>query len=90
MYYTLNREAVIFSDSDAQNGYRTIVYDQKEDRILEISPPLYHILKAMASLKKVSPGDLERLVATFASDTALTKKAIGDLVRRGIILKHGH
>lgn len=90
MHCALNRDSIIFLDSDAQEGYKTIVYDWKNDKILEISPPLYHILKALDSSRSATEEDLEKWINAFSNpnnrDSA--KKAIADLIEKEIIIKH--
>ena len=88
MYYTLNRDSVIFLDSDAQEGYKTIAYDWKNNKILEISPPLYHVLQALNSSKSLTEEDLEKWICTSSIDYNSIKKAVADLVARDIIIKH--
>lgn len=90
MYYGLNKDSIIFLNSDAQDGYKTIAYDWKNDKILEISPPLYHVIKAIDSSGSVSDKDLETMINTFSSDHDSLKKAIVDLIVREIIIKHEH
>jgi len=87
-YFTLNQDSVIFLDSDAQEGYKTVAYDWKNDKILEISPPLYHILQALDSLGSATEEDLEKWINTFSVNYNFFKKAIADLVAREIIIKH--
>ena len=65
MYFKLNKDSIIFLDSDAQEGYKTIAYDWKNDKILEISPPLYHILKALDSSGSATEEDLENGLTLF-------------------------
>lgn len=90
MYYNLNKGSIIFLDSDAQEGYKTIAYDWKNDKILEISPPLYHLLKTIDSSGSVTEENLEIMFNTFSSDHDSLKKAIDDLIEREIIIKHKH
>lgn len=87
MTYTLNHDSIIFLDSDAQEGYKTIAYDWKNDKILEISPPLYHILRALDSSGSATEEDLEKWIKAFSTNYDLLKKAIADLVEREIIIK---
>lgn len=88
MHYTLNRDSIIFLDSDREEGYKTIAYDWKNDKILEISPPLYHILKALDSSGSATEKDLEKWIDTFSTNHDSVKKAIADLIEREIIIKH--
>ncbi len=88
MRYTLNRDSIIFLDSDVQESYKTIAYDWKNDKILEISSPLYHILKALDFSGSVTEEDLEKWINTFSANYNSLKKAIADLIERGIIKKH--
>lgn len=88
--YELNCDAIIFLRSDAQKGYRTIAYDWKNDKILEISPPLYHLLKKLHSLGQVSEEQLKKLINSFGSEADLLEKAVADLIERGIIIRHEH
>ncbi len=90
MHYILNKDSIIFLDSDAQKGYKTIAYDWKNDKILEISPPLYHILKAMDSSGLMTEEELRKMINTFPSDGNYLMKAIEDLVERGIVIRHEH
>ena len=87
MTYTLNHDSIIFLDSDAQEGYKTIAYDWKNDKILEISPPLYHILRALDSSGSATEEDLEKWISAFSTNYDLLKRAIADLVEREIIIK---
>ena len=88
MYFKLNKDSIIFLDSDAQEGYKTIAYDWKNDKILEISPPLYHILKALDSSGSTTEEDLEKWINTFSANDNSVKKAIADLIEREIINKY--
>ena len=88
MYFKLNKDSIIFLDSDAQEGYKTIAYDWKNDKILEISPPLYHILKALDSSGSATEEDLEKWISTFSANDNSVKKAIADLIEREIINKY--
>ncbi|MGI6776188.1 MAG: hypothetical protein ACOX5S_02810 [Patescibacteria group bacterium] len=88
MYFKLNKDSIIFLDSDAQEGYKTIAYDWKNDKILEISPPLYHILKALDSSGSATEEDLEKWINTFSANDNSVKKAIADLIEREIINKY--
>lgn len=89
MTYTLNHDSIIFLDSDAQEGYKTIAYDWKNGKILEISPPLYHILRALDSSGSATEEDLEKWISAFSADADYdsVKKAIADLIKREIIIK---
>lgn|GEM_PF-2453635 len=89
MNYRLNHDAIIFLDSDAYDGYKTVAYDGKNDKMLEISPPLYFILKALESAGPVTKDDLEKLIETFSSNNSSVEKAVNDLVNKGIIFKQG-
>ena len=88
MNYTLNRDSIIFLDSDAQESYKTIAYDWKNDKILEISPPLYHILKALDSSGSATEENLEKWINAFSANYDSVKKAIADLIEREIIIKY--
>ena len=88
MYFKLNKDSIIFLDSDAQEGYKTIAYDWKNDKILEISPPLYHILKALDSSGSATEEDLEKWINTFSANDNSVKKAIAGLIEREIINKY--
>ncbi len=88
MYFKLNKDSIIFLDSDAQEGYKTIAYDWKNDKILEISPPLYHILKALDSSGSATEEDLEKWINIFSANDNSVKKAIADLIEREIINKY--
>lgn len=88
MHYILNRDSIIFLDSDGQEGYKTIAYDWKNDKILEVSPPLYHILQALDSSGSATKEDLEKWINTFSANDDSAKKAIVDLIEREIIIKH--
>ncbi len=88
MYYKLNRDSIIFLDSDVEEGYKTIAYDKKNDKMFEISAPLYHILQALDSLGSATEEDLEKWINTFSANHNFVKKAIADLVAREIIIKH--
>jgi hypothetical protein len=88
--YSVNRDAIIFLDSDAEDGYKTIAYDEKNDKLLEISPPLYHILKAIDSAGSVTEEELEKLIKTFSSNSTLVRTALNSLLERGIIVKYEH
>lgn len=88
MYFKLNKDSIIFLDSDAQEGYKTIAYDWKNDKILEISPPLYHILKALDSSGSATEEDLEKWINAFSANDNSVKKAIADLIEREIINKY--
>jgi len=88
MYYKLNCDAIIFLDSDAEERYKTIAYDEKNDKMFEISPPLYFILKAMDSTDSVTEADLEKLIETFSSNDNSIKKAVAELIDKGIIIKN--
>jgi len=90
MHYTLNRDSVIFLDSDAQEDYKTIAYDWKNDKILEISSPLYHVLQALDASGSATEEDLEKWINTFSADLDSVKKAIANLIEREIIIKHEH
>ena len=90
MKYVLNHDAIIFLDSDIQDGYKTIAYDYKNDKILEISPPVYHLLKAIDSAGGVSEEDLEKLITDLSSSDDSLKKAVFALISRDIIIKNEH
>lgn len=88
MNYTLNCDSIIFLDSDAQESYKTIAYDWKNDKILEISAPLYHILQALDSSRSATEEDLEKWINAFSANYDSVKKAIADLIEREIIIKY--
>lgn len=90
MQYALNRDSIIFLDSDAQDGYKTIVYDWENGKILEISPPIYHILQALYQAGLATEEDLQKWAGDLSADYDSIKKAIADLVERGIVIKHEH
>jgi len=90
MIYKLNYDSIVFLSSDAQERHRTIAYDWKNDKILEISSPLYHLLKKIFTLGQVDKNQLEELISSFGSDAEFLKKAIADLINREIIIKNGH
>jgi len=88
MYYKLNPDAIIFLDSDAKEGYRTIAYDEKNDKMLEISPPLYFILKALDSRGWITEVDFKNLIINFSPNDKSLKETIEDLISRGIIIRN--
>jgi hypothetical protein len=90
MYFKLNPDAIIFLDSDSKEGYRTIAYDEKNDKMWEISPPLYFVLKALDSTGWISEEDFKNLIRNFSPNDNSIEKAIEDLISRGIIIRNEH
>ncbi len=90
MYYKLNPDTIIFLNSDANEGYKTIAYDEKNDKMLEISPPLYFVLKELDSAKWMGEADLKNLIRIFSPNSTLLEETIEDLISRGIIIKNEH
>jgi len=90
MYLKLNPDAIIFLDSDSKEGYRTIAYDEKNDKMWEISPPLYFVLKALDSTGWISEEDFKNLIRNFSPNDNSIEKAIEDLISRGIIIRNEH
>jgi hypothetical protein len=87
-YFKLNHDAIIFLDSDAEYGYKTIAYDDKDDKIFEISPPIYFILKALDKAGSVNETDLEKLLKNFSLNDNSIKKAVDELINKGVIIKN--
>ena len=90
MYYKLNPDAIIFLDSDTNEDYKTIAYDEKNDKMLEISPPLYFILKELDSTGWMAESDLKNLIRIFSPNSKPLEEIIEDLINRGIIIKNEH
>jgi len=88
MYYKLNPDAIIFLDSDSKEGYRTIAYDEKNYKMLEISPPLYFVLKALDSTGWILETDFKNLIRNFSPKDKSLKETIENLISRGIIIKN--
>jgi hypothetical protein len=90
MYFKLNPDAIIFLDSDANEGYKTIAYDEKNDKMLEISPPLYFVLKKLDSAGWMTEADLKKLIRNSFPNSKVLEEIIEDLIGRGIIIKNEH
>ncbi|MCX7928715.1 MAG: hypothetical protein N2558_03465 [Patescibacteria group bacterium] len=87
MIYKLNRDSIIFLDSDKDKGYKTIAFDWKNDKIFEVLPPLYYILRALDLRGFATKEDLEEWISFFPEDCSYLEKAMDDLVERRVVIK---
>lgn len=77
MRYSINNEAIIFLDSDKDNNFHTIAYNNQNDDVVAIRPTEYKILKRIYDLDSVTENDL---IATFKKD--IPQKELQDILSK--------
>lgn len=84
MNYSINREAIIFLDTDSENGYHTVSYDFESGDLIAVRPPEYHLLKFVYDQQKAT----ELAIKDFVGETMLAaelKEMMDKLLEKGIL-----
>ncbi len=82
MTYLVNKDAIIFLDTDKKNDYYTIAYDFKSDDVVAIRPLEYQLLKYIFENQ---PVDEKQLQVFFRNDVDGLEEILTKLVDRNIL-----